>query len=38
MVTQIDHFDAVPDEFQVDGVDRTVVPVANRDSSQYSDG
>src|SRR5213076_2856719 len=37
MITQVDHFDSVPDKFEVDRVDRTVVPVANRDRCENSD-
>ena len=36
MVPEINHFNAVPDEFQIDRVDGAVVPVANRDSGQDS--
>src|SRR6266404_7290996 len=36
VVTEINHFDTVPDEFQVDRIDRAIVPVANRDSGQDS--
>ena len=31
MIAKIDDLNAVPDEFQVDRVDRAVMPVANRD-------
>ena len=34
MIAEINHFDPVPDEFQVDRVDRAVVPVTNRDSGE----
>ena len=34
MEAEIDNLDAVPDEFQIDGVDRAVVPVANGDGGE----
>src|SRR5438128_4955846 len=34
MITEIHDLDAVPDEFEIDGVDRAVVPVANRDGGE----
>src|SRR4030095_16425482 len=30
MVPEVNYLDAVPDEFQVDGVDRAIVPITNR--------
>src|SRR5437763_6777372 len=33
MITKVNHFDAMPNEFQVDRVDGTIVSVTNRDSS-----
>ena len=36
MITKVNDFNAVPDEFQVDRVDRAVMPVANRDCGQNS--
>ena len=38
MISEIDHLNPVPDELEVDRVDRAVVSVANRNSRQYSDG
>ena len=37
MIAEINHLDPVPDELEVDRIDRAVVPVANRDSGQNSD-
>src|SRR5258708_34832053 len=34
MVAEIDHLDSVPNELKVDGVDRAVVPITNRHSSE----
>src|SRR5437867_3381736 len=36
MITEINHFNAVADEFQVDCIDGAIMPVANRDSGQNS--
>jgi len=33
VITKINHFDPVPDEFQVDRVDRAIVAITNRDCS-----
>ena len=37
VIPKVNHFDPMPDEFQVDRVDRAVVPVTNRDGGQDSD-
>jgi hypothetical protein len=37
MVAKIDDFDSVPDEFEVDRVDRTIVPIANRNGGEDAD-
>ncbi len=37
MITEINHFNAVPDELEIDRVDSTVVSVANRDSGENAD-
>ena len=37
MVSEINDFDAVPNEFEIDRVDGAVVPVTNRDGSENSD-
>jgi hypothetical protein len=34
MKSEIHDFDSVPDEFEIDGVDGTVVPVANWNRSE----
>ena len=36
MIAKINDFNPVPDEFQIDRVDRAVMPVANRDRCQNS--
>src|SRR5262245_43548624 len=36
MITKINDLDPVPDEFQVDSIDRAVMPVANGDRGQNS--
>ena len=36
METQVDHFDAVPDEFQIDRVNRAIVAVANRNRREHA--
>src|SRR5881394_1579632 len=36
VITEVNHFNAMPDEFQVDCIDRAIVPVANWDSGQNS--
>src|ERR1041384_7205145 len=38
MEAEVDDLDAVADELQVDGLDRAVVPVANRDGGQEAEG
>ena len=38
MVPEIDDLDAAMDELQVDGVDGAIVPVADRNRSEQSDG
>src|SRR6266568_4051637 len=38
MIAKINDLNAVPDEFQVDRIDRAVMPVANRDRCQNSNG
>ena len=35
---QIDNLQPFANEFEIDGIDRTVVPVADRDSSEKPDG
>jgi len=37
MIAEINDFDPVPDELEVDRIDRAVVPVTNRDGGQDSD-
>ena len=37
MVTEIDDFDPMADEFEIDRIDCAVMPVANRDSSEETD-
>jgi len=37
MEAEIDDLDAVPDELQVDGVDRAIVAVTDRDGGQEAD-
>ncbi len=37
MIAEVNHFDPVPDKFQIDRINRAVVSVANRDGSQYPD-
>ena len=37
VIAKINHFDPVPDEFQVDRVNRAIVPITNRDCGQNSD-
>ena len=34
VIAEINHFDPVPDEFQVDRVDRAVVTITNRDCGE----
>ena len=36
MKTEVNDFDPVPDEFEVDRVDRAVMPVANRHRGENS--
>ena len=36
METQVDHFDAVPNEFQINGVNRTIMAVANWDRREHA--
>ena len=36
VIAEINHFDPVPDEFEVDRVDRAVVTITNRDCGQNS--
>src|SRR5437660_5002974 len=36
MISEINDLDPVPDKFEIDCVDRAVVPVTNRDGSQNS--
>jgi hypothetical protein len=38
MIAEINHFDPVPDKFQVDGVDRAIVAIANGYRGQNSNG
>ena len=38
VIAEINHFDPVPDEFQVDRVDRAIVTITNRDCGQNSNG
>src|SRR5262249_1821249 len=38
VIAEIDHFDPVPNEFQVDRVDRAVVAIANRHGGKNSNG
>src|SRR5262249_24552158 len=38
MIAKINHFDPVPNELEIDRIDRAVVSVANRDSGQNSNG
>ena len=38
VIAEINHFDPVPDEFQVDRVDRAIVAITNRDCGQNSNG
>jgi hypothetical protein len=38
LIPEINHFDPVPDKFQVDRVDRAVVSVTNRNGGQNSNG
>ena len=38
VIAEINHFDAVPDEFQVDRVDRAIVTITNRNCGQNSNG
>jgi hypothetical protein len=37
MISQINDLDPVPDELEIDRVDRAVMPIANRDGGQNSD-
>jgi hypothetical protein len=34
MIAKVNHLDPVPDEFQVDRVDRAIVAITNRDSGE----
>ena len=36
METQVDHFDAVPNEFQIDGVNRAIMAVADWDRRKHA--
>src|ERR1043166_4183140 len=36
VIAEINHFDSVPDEFEIDGVDRAIVAITNRDCGQNS--
>jgi hypothetical protein len=38
VIAEINHFNPVADEFQVDRVDRAIVAIANRDGSENSNG
>jgi hypothetical protein len=38
MKAEIDDFDAVPNKLEINGVDRAVVPIADRDGSKDADG
>ena len=38
VIAEINHFDPVPDEFQVDRVDRAIVTITNRNCGQNSNG
>ena len=37
VIPEINDFDPVPDELEVDGIDGAVVPVTNRNSGENSD-
>src|SRR5262245_63608141 len=38
VIAEINHFDPVPDKFQIDRVDRAIVAITNRDCGQNSNG
>ena len=38
MESEVNDFDAVPNELQIDGIDRAVVSVTNRNGGENSDG
>src|SRR5258708_2042841 len=38
VIPEINHLDSMPDELEVDRVDRAVVPVANRNGGENADG
>ena len=37
MIAEINHFDPMPDELEIDRIDRAVVPVADRDGGEDAD-
>jgi hypothetical protein len=38
VIAEINHFNAMPDEFQIDRVDRAIVAITNRDGGENSNG
>src|SRR5437868_6412914 len=38
VITEINHFNAMADEFQVDGIDRAIVTITNGDGGENSNG